>query len=123
LEGWSVFIAVLKSSQRIRKNKEFLNLYKKGRFFKDQLFLLKFVKNSCKSSRFGFVVSLRVSKRAVDRNLLKRRMREIVRSQIESIRDGYDLVFIMSPNARLADFRKLKDAVINALNRSGLLKK
>jgi ribonuclease P protein component len=117
------FIKLLKSSQRIRKNKEFLNLYKKGGFFKNQFFLLKFVKNNLKNSRFGFVVSLKVSKRAVDRNLLKRRMREIIRSLDKNIEDGYDVVFIMNSNSLNIKFVDLKNNVINSLNSVKLLKK
>ncbi len=113
---------MLKNYQRIRKNKEFLNLYKKGGFLKNQFFLLKFIKNDLKFSRFGFVVSLKVSKRAVDRNLLKRRMREIIRSLNDKIKPGFDLIFIINFKAKDLKFLLLKNNVVNSLKKIRLLK-
>lgn len=114
---------MLKKPQRIKKNKEFLNLYKKGSFQRSRLFLLKFIKNNLKNSRFAFVVSLKVSKRAVDRNLIKRRMREIIRILNKDIKEGYDLVFIMNSLSLNVTYKDLQNEVVKSLKKTKLLKK
>ena len=45
-------------------------------------------------SRFAFIVSTKISKTAVDRNKVKRRLREAVKQNIEKIVKGYDVVFL-----------------------------
>jgi ribonuclease P protein component len=49
--------------------------------------------NSLNQSRFGFAVSRRIGK-AVQRNKIKRRMREAARLRQEQIQSGWDLLFI-----------------------------
>ena len=55
--------------------------------------LLGEIRNELDHSRFGFVVSKRLGK-AVQRNKIKRRMREAARLRLLKIKPGFDLVFI-----------------------------
>lgn len=49
-------------------------------------------KNNISKARFGFVVSLSVSKKAVRRNKLRRQLHEIVRATLSSKISDYDCV-------------------------------
>ena len=49
-------------------------------------------------SRFGFVISKKIDKRAVARNRIKRLLREVVRENLEKIPDGFDIVFVVRPS-------------------------
>ncbi len=69
---------MLGKENRLRRKKDFEEIFKKGRSFKESFLVLKILKNNLKVSRFGFVVSQKVSKKAVVRNKIKRRLREIV---------------------------------------------
>ncbi|UCH25158.1 MAG: ribonuclease P protein component [Trueperaceae bacterium] len=78
--------------------------------------------------RVGIVVSKRVGK-AVVRNLVRRRLREALRSLLldeeVSVRHrgaaSFDLVVIARPEAAGASFWQLKDALRRALERGKLL--
>jgi ribonuclease P protein component len=61
------------------------------------ILLIKFVKNDLAFSRFGFIVSNKVSKKATKRNLVKRRINEIIRLNFKKIKIGFDIVIIVSP--------------------------
>ena len=55
-------------------------------------------------------------KRAVKRNLLKRRIREAYRLQKELLPAGFDLMFVFSA-AEVADFAVIRDEVAELLKR------
>lgn len=60
---------------------------------------LKVVVRSSTHSRLGLVVSKRVSKSAVDRNTVKRRLRESYRRNPQLFPPNADVLLIAKPNA------------------------
>lgn len=87
---------MLSKLHRLTKNKDFQKVFKKGRFiYSHQDFLrVKFLKNNLPNSRFGFVVSSKVSNKASKRNKIKRFLREVVRKKLDKIKPGFDIVII-----------------------------
>lgn len=61
--------------------------------------------------RVGFVVSKAVGG-AVQRNLVKRRLREIVRAELGSTPTGVDLVVRANPGAAQASFEELRESLV-----------
>lgn len=49
-------------------------------------------------SRFGFVVSKKIDKRATIRNRIKRKIRSCVENNLEKIVGGYDFLFVVKRN-------------------------
>lgn len=74
------------------------------RFFKTAIFTLKIAKNNLEHSRFGFIISKKVAKTAVDRNRSKRLLRSCIEDQIEAMEKGFDFLFIINKN--LADQKR-----------------
>ncbi len=58
-------------------------------------FVLKVAYNNYNYSRYGFVVSKKIDKRAVVRNRLKRSIRSCIEQSITQIKPGYDMLFIL----------------------------
>ncbi len=112
---------MLKKPYKITKNKDFKTIFKQSGFFKNQFFLLRYKKNNLLNSRFGFVVSKKVSKRAVDRNKIKRRAREVIRLHINEIKPGYDIIFFMGNNSLDASYSELELNIKNSLKEINLL--
>jgi ribonuclease P protein component len=67
------------------------------------------------------VVSTKVSKRAVVRNRIKRRMREAVRHIMPKIKPGHDITFVAKAISQDADFALLASDVTQALFKARLL--
>jgi len=86
---------MLPKQHRLPGNTRFV----KAQFFKSPLFLVRSQSNNLTTSRFGFVVSKRIDKRAVTRNRLKRMFRSSIEDMIKKIKPGYDLLFILSPTS------------------------
>lgn len=49
-------------------------------------------------TRFGFIISTKISKKAVTRNKIKRIIAEVVRKELDTIQKGLDVVFLIKPN-------------------------
>jgi len=79
---------------------------------------MKAMPNGSSLSRYGFSVTKKVGK-AVQRNHLKRLLREILR--LQSLKTGWDIVFMVRSVAVNADYHQLERAVTKLLARAQLL--
>jgi len=106
---------------RLRAEADFARIRSQGRSQGNRLVTLLALPNGLEHNRYGVIVSKRVGK-AVTRNLVKRRLREVLREldRIGSIAQGLDLALIVRPAAATATFAELRDAVIVLLRRAAI---
>jgi len=107
---------MLPQENRIQKKKDIEKIFKRGRTFKEASLILKTTKNSLGVSRFGFIVSQKVSKKANVRNKIKRRLREIVR--LHPLKTDTDNLFITLPGIEKNDFAEIKIMAEKLLNKA-----
>lgn len=114
---------MLKKYLRLAKQKDFESVFENGRYFSEDLLSLKAARNDFYYSRFGFIVSNKISKKAVARNRIKRLLRESVRLLHKNIKPGFDGVFICKNKAVGKSFGEIDLCVEKLLKKSGLLVK
>jgi ribonuclease P protein component len=114
---------MLKRPQRLTAEKDFARLFAKGRPFHAKGIGMKAVLNGRQVTRIGFVVSTKVSKRAVVRNQLKRRMREAVRKHVADLQPGIDIAFMARPDAVKLAFADIESVILELLTKSKILTK
>ena len=85
---------MLPRENRLVRKPDFEKVKEKGEKFQSNLFGLLVYSTSNKTSRFGFVISTKLSKKAVKRNRVKRVLREQVRLLLPRIKPGFDVVFL-----------------------------
>jgi len=104
---------MLFSKNRLRKKKDFERVMKDKASKSAAVSFLgaRFVCNGLAYSRIGFVVSKKISKKAVVRNKVKRRLREIARDVVETMRGGLDIVIFTKPEIVQSDFWQIKDVL------------
>ncbi len=112
---------MLPKENRLKKKKDFERVIKKGKFFRDDFLVLKKIKNDLPLTRVGFIVSQKVSKKAVLRNKVKRKLREVVRASLGKIKSGYDVIFFTRKGIEEKEFAELKNSVEGLLKKARLL--
>ncbi len=85
---------MLPFENRIKKRKDFERILKKGKLLHSEILTIKFLDNDLNRTRFGFVVSKKISKKAVTRNTVKRRLREQIRLKLTKLKKGFDVIII-----------------------------
>jgi ribonuclease P protein component len=108
----------MRRSQRLRKRREFIAVYRKGRAFTHEHITLRVLRNQLPCNRFGIVVSKAVGN-AVVRNRVRRRLREGLRTL--TLEPGWDIVVTARSPAARADYHQLLAAGRALLGRAGLL--
>lgn len=112
---------MLPLKNRLKKKKDFENVFAGGKTAKAKYFFLKTIETKNAESRIGFIVSKKVSKKAVERNRTKRLFREAVRLDVARIKPGHDLVFIVLNSAKEKDLTEIKKEIEFILEKYGLL--
>ncbi len=105
---------------RLKRQRDFENVFKTGKGFKQSSLYLKFQKNDLESTRFGFIVSKKFSKKAVERNRAKRVLREIIKIELPKIKTGLDIVILVNPETEI-DFEKLQKTINILFKKAGIL--
>ncbi len=110
---------------RLKRSRDFQAVYKKRASWASPSLVL-YVRfrtpREPQTPRLGFVISKKISKRAHDRNRLKRRLREISRNRLlPSAARPYDALIVARTAAPDADFAQLAAELMGLAMQGGLL--
>ena len=113
---------MLSKKYRIRKLKEFEAIFKKSYSCYNSLLGIKSAKNLFGFSRLGIIISTKVSKKAVTRNLIKRRLRFLANKLLPELKTGFDIIIIVLPPSVEADYPQIEAALVLSLKKLRLFK-
>lgn len=98
---------MLKSEQRLRRQKDIDAVYLSGRKGYTNFVRIVFLQSKQAKPRFAVVVSNKVSKLATDRNLMKRRVRSIISELLPRFVRAYDVIVIVQSKSLTASHEQL----------------
>ncbi len=107
---------------RLRTNKDFKNVYKRGKNYWNRNLILYVKNNGLENSRIGFSITKKVGNSVV-RNKIRRRMKEVCRLNFDNIKVGYDIIFIPKKNVVDITYLELESAMLHLLKKGNLLKR
>lgn len=114
---------MLARENRITSSKDFTQIKNKGKLFQSESFSICFIKREDDGpSRFGFIVSNKISPSATVRNKSKRALHEGVRYMLVYVKTGYDCVFLAKPIIIKKYTDVLMQEVKSAFAKANLLK-
>ena len=108
-------------SIRLHRNSDFLRVKAEGRAFGGRYFTLGVLKG-CTETRTGLITSRRAGM-AVERNLIRRRLRELMRLSLPEWTPGVWVVAIARRSAAKASFDQLRGEWETLARRAGVLHK
>ena len=113
---------MLPKQYRLTKNKDFARVAQQGKIIFSHVLNLKFIKNNLNYSRFGIIVSLKVSKKAVIRNKIKRRIRAILKENLFNIIQNYDFMILTKSGIENLDYSQIKSVLLKLFQKQNLIK-
>ncbi len=112
----------LKRCFSLKRNKQFRQVYRKGKSVACRELVLIYAKNRSDVVHVGFSVGKKLGNSVV-RNRVKRRLREAFRPNLPLLLPGFDLIVIARDAARDAPFSSLADSLRYLLRKAGLFQK
>ena len=114
---------MLAKKYRLTARSDFKRVQDSGKIYQSANFgIASFDRKDDLPPRFGFVISVKVAKDAVDRNTIRRHMSETVRLMTNDIKQGIDVVFLAKPSIIRIPAEMLVKEVRMAVKDSGLTK-
>lgn len=102
----------MKFSESLKKNKDFQNVYRKGRSQANKYLVMYLWENDSEKNRLGISVSKKVGNSVV-RHRLTRLIRESYRLNEDKFLKGYDFVVIARPQAKDCGFHEIESALLH----------
>jgi ribonuclease P protein component len=94
----------------LRSREDFARISARGRTRSDRLMVVRFVPNARDYDRFGISTGRRLGG-AVQRNRVRRRIREVLRQAPNDSGHGWDMLIVARPASVDASFAELSSAV------------
>ncbi len=112
---------MLPKINRLTKKRDIERVFNNGKAFKEGNLFLKTLKNNLDISRFVFIVGKKTSTKAVLRNKIRRKLREVVRLNLGQLEKGLDIVFIANKELKEKDFQELQEIVLTAAKKAKII--
>lgn len=104
---------MLKKIYRITKKKEFDKVFSEGKSRQAEELGVKLLVNDLTFNRLGVIISNKVSKSAVVRNTVKRRIRTNFDHLLPNLKKSYDIVVVTRPSVVKLTNAEIKDKLIS----------
>jgi len=105
----------------LTKNHEFRRLYNKGKNAATKCVVVYCIRNGKPENKLGITVSTKLGG-AVQRNRVRRRLKEIYRLNEHRLHTGYNIVLVARQRSRHAGWKELESSVIYLFKKLGLIK-
>ena len=111
---------MLKRINRLKKRYQFNYVYKSGEHFSGEHMVLYVASSKTKNIKVGLAVTKKVG-HAVVRNKVRRRLREIIKTQVPNLKQNNNIIVVARDNITEASFEKLSNEFLKLLKKANLI--
>ena len=111
---------MLKRINRLKKRYQFNYVYKSGEHFSGEHMVLYVVSSKTKNIKVGLAVTKKIG-HAVVRNRVRRKLREIIKKQVPTLKQNYNIIVVARENISEASFDKLSAEFLKLLKKANLI--
>lgn len=108
---------MLKKNNRLKKRYQYNYVYKAGAHFSEKNVTIYLATSKTKDIKVGFAVTKKIGK-AHTRNLVRRRLREIVYREIPLIKQNYNMIVVAKPGIENASFACITQEIQSILKKA-----
>ncbi len=109
---------MLSKKNRISNRQLLKKLFEKGKQYKNNHFIFKFLPSIEPTSEFSVVVSKKVAPKAVDRNKLRRQIFDSIHKNIDLLKTDIVSIVIAKSNVTEAEFEELDEGIVDFFNQN-----
>ena len=102
----------MKYSESLKKNRDFQNVYRKGKSYANKYLVMYVLPNQTEMNRLGISVSKKVGN-SVIRHHLTRLIRESYRLHEDMFNSGLDIVVIARQTAKEVSYHEIESALLH----------
>ena len=102
----------------MKRNNDFKKVFEKGKYFQKNFIKIKYLKNGLDKNQFGLIVGIKISKKAVERNRIKRWVEEIIHLNSDQIKTGFNIIIMFNPDIIEKKYSQVEEELINLLKES-----
>lgn len=119
---FEIRVILMKKIKTLKKNYEFKNVLTRGKFYIGKQISIYVLKNNKECNVIGMAVSIKKCG-AVQRNRIKRLIRENYQLYKNNLKQGYDIVFLWNKRAETeeADFHIIQKDIEKLLKKAEIL--
>ena len=111
---------MLAKNHRLTKREDFATVYTKGAYSSLAGIIIKYAPSKNMLTRIGFSIGKNFSKKAVQRNRVRRVLQEACRLNIELLKPGFDIVVIIKPEYNDIDFKNTAEILKKIFTKANL---
>ena len=112
---------MLKRINRLKKRYQYQYIYKSGNYVSDKSVSLHYTTAKSNHIKVGFAVTKKIGG-AIKRNLIRRRLREIIRNHLPNLKQNYNIILVAKEQIASVDFENLSRQIVNLLKKADLFK-
>ncbi|MEA3449834.1 MAG: ribonuclease P protein component [Patescibacteria group bacterium] len=102
---------------RLSNKKDFDRVWQSRQSAYLKLLGVKITGNNEENNRFGVIVSTKISKKAVIRNKIKRRIRAVIKKELEKLKIGYDIVIFSQKAIVDSSYKEIETELTQIFNK------
>ena len=111
---------MLNRINRLKKRYQFNYVYKSGEHYSSEHIVLYVVSSKTKNIKIGLAVTKKVG-HAVVRNRVRRQLREIIKKQIPTLKQSFNIIVVARENVTEASFEKISNEFFKLIKKANLI--